>query len=78
MKIFHTMYKDIEAIGCETEDMTAIFLPVYGAKLTSLKKFPTIDSFICNEYPWEGSKISWPVYEEMDLPRYVREIHGIW
>jgi len=37
MIIYHTKYKDIEAISCESETMTAVFLPYYGAKMASLK-----------------------------------------
>lgn len=36
MKLYETDYKDIKAIACETKKLKAIFLPDYGAKLTSL------------------------------------------
>lgn len=36
MKLYETNYKDIKAIACETKGLRAIFLPDYGAKMTSL------------------------------------------
>jgi len=93
MKIYQGMYKDIEALICETAAVRAVFLPDYGAKLTSLigkangrefleqdpgvtyrkpvyagsyveaecsafdDMFPTIDTIISSEYPWEGVEL---------------------
>ena len=110
MKVFRTMYKDIEAIACETEVLKAIFLPSFGAKLTSLKNcrsgqefleqgknekylkpiyggcytdaecsafddmFPTIDSFICNEYPWQG--VEYPDHGEVYALPWEYEVSG--
>lgn len=36
MKIYQGKYKDIEGLVCETDTVKAMFLPDYGAKLTSL------------------------------------------
>ena len=36
MKIYDTMYKDVEAVACETKTIRAVFLPLYGAKFASM------------------------------------------
>lgn len=37
MQISHIFYKDVPAVCCETEELSAVFLPEYGGKLTSLR-----------------------------------------
>lgn len=46
MEIKKTTYKDINAIACITEKFIALFLPEYGAKLTSLKSCTTGREFM--------------------------------
>jgi len=41
MKIYNSRYKDVPSIVCETEEVSAAFLPMYGGKCASIKFLKT-------------------------------------